>query len=367
MSSVNWNVDYLVIRLVVWTGLWLGVWIDGIAHRKSRGRGWKLHWGFRGVVTAYLVAGALGLDIGLRMDKGSLQIKGLGSDGPFMAYIFFRDVADAVFMLLISLVASGSCITRNTMGPNRKGQLRIVVLPIVYGITSLMMDYVRVTDCPEIVARTAVSALQPGTECNQALAKTVIASVVWNMVFVFSWVYVVESLALEIKIMKDDLEGARPTTNPPEVSDGAYPPSQQAGERAADGSDPKPQVILGDDEQGTAPKTVENAFTMEGKLRLLSRFYRFLMIYIFAALFVHLLPLGGYKEPIKSWTETLDVLHNLVLFICVTFLRPLDDNPYLRLEEDGVLDTDTIVTTELGVIAMEENLPLLTTASSRPA
>eukprot|EP00803_Ostreobium_quekettii_P001470 evm.model.scf_100EXC.1 EVM.evm.TU.scf_100EXC.1 scf_100EXC:1192-7172(+) len=270
-------------------------------------------------------------------------------------------------MLPVCLVNS---ITRNTMGPNRKGQLRIVVLPIVYGITSLMMDYVRVTDCPEIVARTAVPAVQPGTECDQALAKTVIASVVWVMVFVFSWVYIVDSLSLEIKMLKDDLEEARPTTNPPEVSDGADPPAQQAGERAADGSDPKPQVTLGDVEQGTAPKTVEDVLTMEGKLRLLSRFYRVLMIYIFASLFVYLLPLGVNKEPIESWTETLDVLHNLVLFIFVALMswifRPLDDNPYLLLEEDGELDTDTAVTTELGVIATEENLPRLTTASSRP-
>ena len=101
MTAANWRVAYLAIRTVAWYLLWFFVWADGLVHRKSRGRGWKLHWGLRGVLTAYVVAEALRLDVGRRLDSVRPDKKNghLRNDNAFKAYVFFIDTADTLFMV----------------------------------------------------------------------------------------------------------------------------------------------------------------------------------------------------------------------------------------------------------------------------
>eukprot|EP01137_Pigoraptor_chileana_P003162 Opistho-2@42968 len=130
MSVELWNnKPYLVVRWLLWMTV-LGVAVvDWIVHRAVRTRGWQLHRSVVVVVILYFL-------------KECVTLAWSNSDdfsATYFAVIFFYDLADAAFMCLLMVIASGWKITRDDLTGYKFG---LVLGPMLFFFSDIVVDYI---------------------------------------------------------------------------------------------------------------------------------------------------------------------------------------------------------------------------------
>jgi len=333
---------YAGVRMVAWWTVWFAVHLDAFINRNSRGRGWRLHRGILAFLTLQIVEQTVHFSVVIQYTNHS-TFNAAHSD-TFKAEIFFVWLARSVFLGLILLVSAGYCILRENLGENVR---RVVAIPIVYGVTSMVLDYILLSSSNEhVVTQQTDDEAEIDSEDIKALV-LITCLLVKAVVFVCAWVFVFENLNREIRMLRGDTEEI-PALENEEPEDYERPEMQNA-------------VDGGGNDDADAPKTVAEAVGDQAKLLLLARFRTILVIYVISIIMVNILPLYIANTSVEKIQSVVIVLENLLLIGFVismaVIFRPVDDNPYLLLVDDLDGTPGKEVTTELGVIAFEPSTP----------
>ncbi|GMH43100.1 hypothetical protein BSKO_11022 [Bryopsis sp. KO-2023] len=355
--AVLWDPAYLAVRTTLWWLLWIFANVYGCLRRKARGKGWKLHWGVRAVLTTQILAETIRLATASTVHSES--VVDVSKDGTFKTLVFFQNLNDAFFMFLLLLVSSGYCITRNTLGTHRN---KVIGIPFAFGLTSMIVDYI-------ILHSKSSDVITRRNESSEDVRGTIlfVALAVKIVTFVLSWLFVFDNLSQEIRMLKGSEEFGAPSNEQNSDGDGegeheeAPPGLLTNGQNQSHMGGGQTDMETGRAEDEEEETTVEDIIMTSAKLKLLGRFFNWLLLYVVASVIVELLPVYiNTKKSIEKFQDIMDVFHNVILFLFILVLswifRPMDDNPYLMVGDEFVADEEG-PTTELGVIVSEENQP----------
>lgn len=352
------SLAYLIPRLLIWLALFGLATTDGILHRHIKKRGWQLHRGICLVIGAFVVQDVLLLtySIGSRSGLGTI-------DGVCKAFIFFSDLADSLFIVLLMAIAAGYCITRDNLGPYK---VKVLVIPTVYLVTTMVSDYI------------SNSSYALDENANLVESINLLVSLV---ALLLAWVYIFDTVQRERELLegpKEGIVGAQGLQDPSEVAHTTtvFPPDkidsskgkdEETGEMSGQAVNIPPQMIvdsadgrgIGDmyapmqDQDTDKPKTVEDQMQLRSKVRLMKQFQWGVAAYVAAKAAVILLPALVWVEPGDAAIKTIYILQNCVKWLFLAALcwifRPQEDNPYLLLEE-GAENPSSELHTELGLV-----------------
>jgi hypothetical protein len=353
-AQIYLNLWYLVPRVLVWLALFGAALADGILHRQKN-RGWQLH---RGIV---VVLGVTCLqDVLLLVYAAGYRHAWAGT--VFSVYIFFTDLADAMFIALLLTIAAGYCITRENVGPYL---LKVVLIPAIYLTTTLVVDYI----INAVQGRLAFDAT--GSAPDVALDSNFTGNEWFALnicefaslgALLLAWVYIFDTAQKEREALegpKEGIVGAQGIQDPEQGvthTTTVFPPNQGIASGAANKADegssgqairlPVEVEQQGDlrdvyaqvhEEDTDQPKTVQDRMLTSSKIRLMRQFTWGVAGYVIATAAVILLPVFVMVEPGDSALRAILIGQNIVLWCFLAALawifRPREDNPYLMLDE----------------------------------
>eukprot|EP00210_Caulerpa_lentillifera_P009163 g8736.t1 len=344
-----WNLPYIALRFSLWWILWFIVHLDAFRNRTSRGRGWRLQRGILTFLSAEVVFQSIHLAAVIEHENQKPSWDS-STSRIFRTEVFFDWLAKSIFLCLLLLISSGYCIIRDNLTGHKA---RVFGMPVVYGVTSMVFDYVLLSSDNEQVVTQQVDAEDQENNIDSRTLRAfllVVCLMVKLVVFVSAWVIVFESLNAALQSLEVDFHEEAVITAEEVEEDGEYtrPSLQDVADDIVDGRSP--------DE----PKTVAEVVGDQAKKLLLTRFRNAIIVYVVATIIDNVLPIFITYGSIQTMQSVVIVVENLILYAFVAALaiifRPVGDNPYLLLVDDFEEEGGKEITTELGVIA-EDSAP----------
>eukprot|EP01135_Chromosphaera_perkinsii_P007932 Nk52_evm4s1073 gene=Nk52_evmTU4s1073 len=120
---------YLVFRFILWSALFGYASWDFYTHRNIKPKGWQLHRAVYACIVLYWARDLFEILFYLTSDN----------EVAYILVVFWVNTAQSCFLGVLMLIASGWCVTRETLGEHR---IPVVVTPSLNLITGLIAQYI---------------------------------------------------------------------------------------------------------------------------------------------------------------------------------------------------------------------------------
>ncbi|KIY96909.1 hypothetical protein MNEG_11052 [Monoraphidium neglectum] len=354
--DVGWAVTSAAVRCAAWWLLWGGTVALGVRLRGSRSRGWTLYRVLLAVLTAQALKMSAYLAYADSFRRGDAPVT---TSRLFLAYIPFREAAQAAFLGLLLLLASGFSITRADMGAHKAKVVGIPAILLVTGVVTGVL-YTQFTDA--VSDDVDVLSMAPW---EQAL--WFVCTLLNMACLMLAWVYAFDIIAQEMEAL-DAQEAFNKRSGPADNGAPAAPSGEAAGAAphaaAANefdealgregvtaykqllGAGQNASHIAGADVEAQEFETVADRLNFEIKKNL--RFSFGVGAYLIATMCALLLPIY-MNVVVQGLVVFLQFLVQLGFMAALVWIfRPVEDSPYLMVgsslehaEELGVADLGT--------------------------
>ncbi|KAL3148903.1 hypothetical protein ABBQ32_001771 [Trebouxia sp. C0010 RCD-2024] len=349
------SLEYLIPRLLVWLALFALATTDGVLHKHIKRRGWQLHRGICVVIGGFVLQDILLVTYSIGKRRGSTSA---AIENVCKSYIFFADLADSLFIVMMMGIAAGYCITRDNLGPYK---VKVLVIPTVYFVTTLVSDF---------ISNTAYAA---NDSVNLVESLCLLTSLV---ALLLAWVYIFDTVQRERELLegpKEGIIGAQGLQDPSEVAHTTtvFPPDRADSSKGKDGEAggtsgqavELPAQMLAEAAEGRrigdlyAPmqdqdtdkhKTIEDQMQLRSKVRLMKQFQWGVAAYVIAKAAVIMVPALVWVEPGDAAFKTIYILQNSVRWLFLAALCWIFSSTAELHTELGLVQSDSQADLEAG-------------------
>ncbi|GBF90051.1 hypothetical protein Rsub_02759 [Raphidocelis subcapitata] len=353
--DLGWAVVSAGVRCVAWWALWGGTAVLGFRLRGSRSNGWTLYKVILAVVTAQALKMTSYLSYADAVRRGA-SARAVGR--LYLAHIPFSEAAEASFLGLLLLLASGFSITRADMGAHKA---KVYGIPAVILVTGIVTDviYFQFTDSTSDDVDFLAMAPWEGSLWFVCTLLNVAC-------LILAWVYAFDIIGQETEALESQ-EAANNRTDAPAGSSAAAAaaaPHEAAANEFDEalgregitvykqlggaGAGLSAAHVAGADPEEAEFRTVADRINFEIKKKLYKRFSFGVGAYLLATIGALLLPVY-MNVLVQGLIVFLQfVVQWAFMAALVWIFRPVEDSPYLMVgtsaehaAELGVADLGT--------------------------
>ncbi|KAF5835382.1 hypothetical protein DUNSADRAFT_7467, partial [Dunaliella salina] len=260
----------------------------------------------------------------------------------YLVYVWFWHMSSATFLMLLLALSSGYNITRYTLDGHR---LKVILIPSIVFIAGVASDFTFVYIKSTQPLSTAADRYDIVEMTPWESAVWAIGSIANIMCFILAWVYVFDSIQLEIKELDDAQEAFKAANQP------GGPPQPISPHAALLGGLPSSSQPPRDVEANAQRESVADRIEYTQRKKLLTLFYYGVCSYLVASILVILLP-AFFINIVQNVLVVLQLIVKWVFTVVLIYIfRPARDSLYLQIgvsendaEEQGLSQLDTELT-----------------------